>query len=179
MKWTNHIIIASSTTAIIEPLLIPAAALGATAPDWLETVANKIFSARWQHREQTHYLLFWIVAVLFFWLIWDFRGILTTFAWGGLTHILADSFTVMGVPFAPHSQNRFHLFGGRIRTGDSQEYIFSFTILIICLIIIFLTGGFNWQNTDEFVPFFYDWSGMYKEGLIDASEYKANRFRLF
>ena len=50
--------------------------------------------------------------------LWDFHGMLATFAWGGLSHVLADALTVMGVPFSPHSDRRFHLFGGRLRTGE-------------------------------------------------------------
>jgi hypothetical protein len=28
-------------------------------------------------------------------------------------------------------------------------------------------------------PFFYDWTGLYERGIIDGSEWKANRFRFF
>lgn len=178
MKWINHMVIAGSTTAIVSPEHAIIAVIGSTAPDWLETVANKFFNAKWKHRQETHYLVFWIATTLFFGLVWDINGILTAFCYGALTHILADSLTVYGVPFSPNSPNRFHLFGGRLRTGDSQEYIFSFTVLIISFVMIYLTGGFS-SGSDDFIPFFYDWGAMYKEGLIDASEYKANRFRLF
>ena len=178
MKWINHSIIAGATTAIINPFLVPIAIIGSTAPDWIETIANKVFGARWQHRQETHYLIVWLSLALFFALVWDFKGILTAFCYGGLTHILADSLTVAGVPFAPNSNNRFHLFGGRLRTGDSQEYIVSFTVLIISFILIYLMGGFE-SDSSHFVPFFYDWQQYYQDGIIDASEYKANRFRIF
>ncbi len=176
MKWINHGIIAGSTMAVVEPMLVPVAILGSTAPDWFETIANRGFNLGWEHRKQTHYFVFWAFACLVFWFVADINGILGAFAWGGLTHILADSLTVSGVPLHPNADRRFHLFGGRLRTGGREEYILSISILLICALIISVTyqgrGG-------EFVPFFYNWGEMYHAGLIDASEYKANRFRIF
>lgn len=66
-------------------------------------------------------MLYWIAALVFALVLWDFHGILAAFAWGGLSHVLADSFTVTGVPFSPFSDRRFHLFGDRLRTGGSGE----------------------------------------------------------
>lgn len=175
MKWINHGIIAGSTMAVVEPMLVPVAIIGSTAPDWLETVANKFFNAGWEHRKQTHYVVVWFVACAVFWFVWDINGILGAFAWGGLTHILADSLTVAGVPLYPNADRRFHLFGGRLRTGDSQEYFLSLSTLAVCAVIIIITNN----DGGEFVPFFYNWGEMYHAGLIDASEYKANRFRIF
>nr|WP_257784184.1 hypothetical protein [Vibrio scophthalmi] len=42
----------------------------------------------------------------------------------------------------------------------------------MCIALNHVTGG------QGFAPFFYDWSGMYDKGLIDALEWKTNRFRL-
>jgi len=176
MKWINHGIIAGSTVAIVEPMLVPVAILGSTAPDWLETIANKFFNARWEHRKQTHYLAVWLVACLIFWFVWDINGIFGGFAWGGLTHILADSLTVSGVPMYPNAERRLHLFGGQLRTGDKQEYFLSIGILLFSALIITITFD---SSSGGFVPFFYNWGEMYHAGLIDASEYKANRFRIF
>ena len=120
MKWINHLAIAGATTALVSPALVPVALLGSTAPDWLEWVLEK-FGHRVRHRTLTHIMLYWIGALVFALVLWDFHGILAAFAWGGLSHILADSFTVTGVPFSPFSDRRFHLFGGRLRTGGSGE----------------------------------------------------------
>ncbi len=95
MKWINHTIVAGSLTAMINPLAVPAAIVGGIAPDILE----KIFSVR-HHRKETHYLIVWIAATLFPIFVWDFHGILFGLAFGGLTHILADSLNPSGVPFA-------------------------------------------------------------------------------
>jgi inner membrane protein len=177
MKWINHGIIAGSTTAVIEPMLVPVAVIGSTAPDWLETIANKFLKLGFEHRQETHYLVFWLLFTLFFGFFWDINGIFTAFFWGGLTHILADSLTVSGVSLYPNAESRFKLFGGRLRTGDRQEYFFSFTIFLICVLIILATN--HSVNNSAFVPFFYNWGEMYHAGIIDASEYKANRFRIF
>ena len=119
MKWINHIAIAGATTAVINPVLVPVAILGSTAPDWLEWVIKAVTGQDVKHRGVTHYVLGWFVALLFALLLWDFHVILAAFFWGGLTHVLADSMTVSGVPFAPNSERRFHLLGGRLRTGEA------------------------------------------------------------
>ena len=116
MKWINHLAIAGATTALVNPALVPVALLGSTAPDWLEWVLEK-FGRRVRHRTLTHIVLYWVMVLGFALLLWDFKGVLAAFAWGGLSHVLADSFTVTGVPFSPLSDRRFHLFGGRLRTG--------------------------------------------------------------
>lgn len=93
------------------------------------------------------------------------------FAWGGVSHILTDAMTVSGVPFSPYSDRRFHLFGGRFRTGDPIEYAISAAIIVICIGISHLIGE------SSFSPFFFDWAGYYDKGLIDGSEWKTNRFK--
>ena len=40
-----------------------------------------------------------------------------------------------------------------------------------------LAGMTRHWNGGGFTPFFYDWVGYYKSGLIDANEWKDNRFR--
>ena len=82
MKWINHIAIAGATTALVNPALVPVALLGSTAPDWLEWVLNK-FGHQVRHRTLTHIMLYWIGALAFTLLVWDFHGILAAFAWGG------------------------------------------------------------------------------------------------
>jgi hypothetical protein len=95
---------------------------------------------------------------------------------GGLSHVLADACTVMGVPFSPHSDRRFHLFGGRLRTGGSGEYGVAWGLVAVCLVIAVLFkphGGSGWY------PFFYDWAGLYQSGVIDGYEWKQNRLKFF
>ena len=119
-------------------------------------------------------MLGWFIALLFALLLWDFHGMLAAFCWGGLTHVLADSMTVSGVPFAPNSERRFHLFGGRLRTGEAGEYAVAWGIVALCAITMqLLHTNTNWY------PFFYDWAGLYEEGLIDGKEWRDNRFRFF
>ena len=73
----------------------------------------------------------------------------------------------MGVPFSPHSDRRFHLFGGRLRTGGAGEYLLAWGLVAVCLVLAVLFkphGGLGWT------PFFYDWAGLYETGVIDAKE---------
>lgn len=175
MKWVNHLAIAGATTAIISPAHVPIALLGSTAPDWLEWVI-KATGNEVKHRGNTHIVLYWVAGLVFSIALWDAQGLLTAFFWGGLTHVLADSLTVSGVPFTPNSERRFHLFGGRLRTGEAGEYVVAWSIAGICIVFAILTksaSGLGWY------PFFYDWAGLYQEGIIDAKEWKDNRFRFF
>jgi len=175
MKWVNHLAIAGATTALVAPALVPVALLGSTAPDWLEWLLNRL-GQRVKHRGVTHYLLGWALLLAFAIGLWDFHGMLAAFAWGGLSHVLADACTVMGVPFAPHSDRRFHLFGGRLRTGGAGEYGIAWGIVAVCLLVAVLFkphGGSGWY------PFFYDWAGLYQSGVIDAKEWKDNRLKFF
>lgn len=176
MKWLNHLAIAGATTAVINPALVPIAFLGATAPDWLEWVIQRFQRRKVKHRGVTHIVLYWLVGLGFTWGLWDFHGVLSAFCYGGLTHVLADALTVSGVPFSPSSDRRFHLFGGRLRTGGAGEYGIAWGIVLLCLLIVVLFkphGGIGWM------PFFYDWAGLYESGVIDAKEWKDNRLRFF
>ena len=172
MKWINHMAIAGATTALVAPTLVPVALAGSTAPDWMEWVleatGNKV-----KHRSVTHYLLAWVIALAFFAGLWDFEGIGAAFAYGGLTHVLADSLTVSGVPFAPHSDRRFHLFGGRLRTGGAGEYGIAWGLVGVCLLLAVALK----PVAGTWYPFFYNWGGLYDEGVIDGKEWKDNRFR--
>jgi inner membrane protein len=169
MKWINHTIIAGSLTAMINPLAVPAAIVGGIAPDILE----KIFSVR-HHRKETHYLIVWIAATLFPIFVYDFHGILFGLAFGGLTHILADSLNPSGVPFAPWVQSPFHLFGGKVPFGSPMEYIISFSILIVACFFVYQT-----KTAGNFSPFFYHWGELYEQGIIDGNEWRANRLNIF
>lgn len=172
MKWFNHTLIAGATTAVVDPILVPAAMLGATAPDWIEWIIRG-FGGHVKHRTTTHYVAVWLTGVIFG-AIADPTGLFTAFCYGGLSHTLTDAMTVTGVPFSPLSDRKFHLFGGRFRTGDPIEYGISAGITALCIAIFSVTTGW-----DGWAPFFYDWGGLYNSGVIDGSEWRANRFRLF
>jgi inner membrane protein len=173
MKWVSHIAIAGSISALCNPAMVPVAVLGATAPDWLEWLI-KASGQRLKHRAQTHYLAYWAGALAFALLLWDWKGILFWFSFGGLLHVLCDAFTVTGVPVGPWSDRRFHLFGGRLRTGSPAEYMVAGCIVLMCFVI-----GSQLQTVSGFFPFFYDWAGLYGKGVVDAYEWKINRFRFF
>lgn len=175
MKWVNHIAIAGATTALVSPLHVPVAMLGSTAPDWLEWVI-KATGKDIKHRGNTHIVLYWLAGLVFCMALWDIQGLLAAFFWGGLTHVLADSLTVSGVPLLPNSERRFHLFGGRLRTGEAGEYGIAWGIAGVCLLVTVLikpASGSGWY------PFFYNWQHLYETGVIDAKEWKDNRFKFF
>lgn len=175
MKWINHIAIAAATTAVISPPLVPVAVLGSTAPDWLEWTPRLIGKRSPKHRTVTHYVIFWVLALLFGLFVWDFHHVITAFAAGGLSHVLCDACTAHGVPLGWWSDRRFHLFGGRLKTGLMGEYWVAGCIVVVCIAIGWATK--SWGG--EFVPFFYDYAGMYDSGVIDAKEWRDNRFRFF
>jgi len=173
MKWINHIAIAGATTALIAPPLVPLAILGATAPDWMEWIFKAV-GQKVKHRTVTHYVTTWIAGILFFYAVWDFQHIGLAFFFGGLTHVIADSFTIAGVPFSPFSDRRFHLFGGRLRTGATGEYIVAGLIVITCFTAAIMIKPRSGEN--GWYPFFYDWQAKYEEGMIDGKEWKEKRF---
>ena len=126
--------------------------------------------ARIKHRTITHYFSVWLVGWIGFSVL-DPTGIIAAFCYGGFTHVFVDSMTIAGVPFSPLSDRRFHLFGGRLRTGDPAEYFISFGVIVICSMIVIVYSASGWY------PFFYNWSELYNSGLIDGSEWKENRFK--
>jgi len=171
MKWFSHMAIAASTTAVVAPALVPVAILGSTAPDWLEWVLRAM-GRRVKHRTITHIVVYWIGGMLFGLFLWDWHGVIAGFAYGGLTHVLADSLTIAGVPLLPTSERRFNLFGGRLRTGGSGEFFVAGGITVVCFFL-----ATSMHSKSDFFPFFYNWQGMYEEGLIDGAEWKANRLK--
>ena len=173
MKWFNHMVIAGATAAVVAPPLVPLAIIGSTAPDWLEWVA-KATGRPVPHRGPTHWLAVWAVALAFFAMLWDIHGIGAAFAWGGLSHVLADSLTVYGVPFSPLSDRRFHLAGGRLRTGGAGEYMVAWGLVAVC----FLAAG-QLRTPAGYIPFFPDWAARYEAGTCTAKEWRDNRLRFF
>jgi inner membrane protein len=171
MKWLNHSLIAGSVCAVVSPPLVAAAVAGSTAPDWMEHLI-KLTGIHIKHRSTTHIFTHWFLAALAFTFLWDYQGIGAAFFWGGISHILTDAMTVTGVPFSPYSDRRFHLFGGRFRTGEPLEYAIAAVVVAMCMLVM------NINPSEGFAPFFYDWKGMYEQGVIDAHEWKTNRFKL-
>lgn len=174
MKWVNHIAIAGAVCAVWRPELVPVAVLGSTAPDWLEW-GLAAFGRKVKHRTVTHYVSAWLAGLAFGWFLWDWHGVILAFCAGGLSHVLADALTIQGVPLGWWSDNRFHLFGGRLRTGQPGEYFVSAGVVVACVGLAMLTRHFS----HEFSPFFFDWADCYRRGLCDAAEWKANRLRWF
>jgi inner membrane protein len=172
MKWVNHIAIGGAVTAVIKPELVPLAVLGSTAPDWLEWVLQ-LLGRRVGHRTVTHYVIYWVMGIFFGVFVWDYHHIITAFSAGGLSHVFADSLTIMGVPLGWWSDTKHHLFGGRLRTGNMGEYWVTGAIVIFCVAVGIMTKQWN----DTYAPFFFDWAGYYKDGLVSAAEWKTNRFR--
>jgi inner membrane protein len=176
MRWFNHILIAAAPAALITPRLVPVAILGATAPDWLEWLA-KIARHPVKHRGPTHWVAAWLIGLAFGALLpAPGGGIIAAFAWGGLSHVLADSLTVSGVPFSPLSERRFHLLGGRMRTGGAGEFGVAWGVVLVCWA---LSGQIAAPGGGGFLPFFPDWSARYEDGTATAKEWRDNRFRFF
>lgn len=175
MRWSNHVVMAAAPAALVAPALVPVVALGATAPDWLEWV-SKALGHPVRHRGPTHYLALWALAAAFFFSVADFRGVGLAFTLGGLSHVLADALTVTGVPFSPLSDRRFHLFGGRLRTGGVGEFGLAWgTVAAVAVLAMLLRG---WGG-GGYLPFFPDWASRYERGVATAKEWRDNRFRLF
>ena len=174
MRWFNHAGVAGSVAAVIDPGAVPLAMLGATAPDWLEWVIGAIRGRPVKHRTSTHILLTWVRAALFFGLVWDWRGQGLAFALGGCCHWLQDSFTVTGVPVSWWSDRRTTLLGGRLRTGSIGEYIITAVVVVACAAIVSARGPGG-----GYIPFFRNWPGLYKAGLVDGAEWRAHRFEWF
>lgn len=173
MKWVNHIAIGAAVGALVNPMSVPAAVLGATAPDWLETVYKLLAQRKIKHRGPTHVVAYWLIALGGFIVVWDWQGMGMMFCVGGLTHLFGDAMTREGVPLWWGARANSHLFAGRLRTGGSGEYFVSFSVLVLCLAVSFYykPGG------GGFIPFFYEWGRYYDRGLIDGSEWKQNRWK--
>jgi inner membrane protein len=168
--------IAGSICAVFNPALVPAAVLGSTAPDWFEPLKrNLLRQHKVKHRGSTHYLAGWVLAMLLAIFVWDYQGILFWFAFGGAVHWACDAVTVTGAPVGWWSDNNITLFGGKIKTGHSTEYMVTGIVVAICALLI-------WHRSSTpggFIPFFYDWPGFFRTGLLDGLEWRDNRFRIF
>jgi inner membrane protein len=174
MRWLSHIAIAGAITAVFNPLAVPAAIAGSTAPDWLEFALRPLAGRKIQHRGVTHYLVYWIAAMLFAHFVFDWQGMLFYFAFGGFVHWFCDALTITGAPVSPWSTRKTQLFGGRLRTGSPAEYVIAFVIVFICGVVIYTK-----TRSDGYIPFFTNWPGLYQDGTIDAVEWRRERFSWF
>ncbi len=95
---------------------------------------------------------------------WLLKGVGRPVKHRTVTHVVTDAMTVSGGPLSPYSDRRFHLFGGRFRTGEPVEYGISACVVSACI------GLNSLVPQGEFAPFFYDWAGHYEAGEIDAAE---------
>jgi len=178
MTWKSHIAIATACTLPFNPAALPAAALGATAPDWSEWIL-KFFGHEVQHRGVTHYVYIPIAIMLLSFII-DFQSMLFWFGVGYLTHWVADALTPSGVPVSQFDNHRIHFFGGKIKTGSFMEYIIAFGFLLV--VISFVKPLDQMQNSDNpsyFNVYFNDYGQMYEDKIIDEKTYKENRFNMF
>lgn len=148
--------------------------LGSTAPDWIEWIPPLFGKRSPKHRTVTHYVIYWLFGLLFGLFVWDFHHVITAFAAGGLSHVVCDALTVQGVPLGWWSDRRFHLFGGRLRTGQPGEYWVTGGVVIAACLLMYATRSLE---GGQYSPFFWDWPDYYKKGLISGYEWKENRFR--
>lgn len=180
MTWKSHSAIASAIIIPFNPSLLPVAILGSTAPDWLEYVLN-FFGVKVKHRGATHYLII-PLAIIIFSFIFDFKNIIFWFGISYLTHWIADALTISGVPLSPYDKNKINLFGGRLKTGEITEYILSFSLLGISLLIfnpIIHLYKNNEETPVDFNVYYMDYKDLYEKKIIDEKIYKEKRFKLF
>jgi inner membrane protein len=136
-----------------------------------------------------------LLAIAFLGFVWDYHKICFGFAVGGFSHVLGDSFTISGVPFSPWSEARFHLFGGKLRTGNVEEYIVSGATAFLCAVWVYYAHpNYSLQNANMvanwseekpteqtgqngFIPFFFNWQQAYSRGEVDGKEWRDNRLK--
>lgn len=94
------------------------------------------------------------------------------FSWGGVFYVALELLTLEGIQAWPGSQVRLHGLKGTHRKGDRNEYLI---VGLIIVIIIVLHFNEEYQATNNFYPYFYQWEQLYREGLIDAYEWRQNR----
>jgi len=176
MTWKSHVAIAAAVTLPFNTAALPAAAVGAIAPDAIEYVLKGL-GFYVEHRRETHYLIIPIGIIFISFL--DFNNIIFWFGIGYLTHWVADALTISGVPIAPNSPHKIHFFGGYFRTGEIQEYIFSFSLLLLSILVF--KSNYLMLSREDLVFNVYNisYKDLYEKKIIDEKEYKENRFKMF
>jgi inner membrane protein len=61
----------------------------------------------------------------------------------------------------------------RCSKGNQGSMCSPGVVVLVCVML----GWYMHDWQDGFFPFFYDWRQLYQEELIDAAEWKVNRFR--
>lgn len=109
-------------------------------------------------------------------------GFLFWFGIGYLTHWIADSFTISGVPLSNFDKHRIHLFGGKLRTGQSTEYLIAYSLLGVSILLSGNIANFNFIKSNEaieFRKFSIDYSDLHEKKIIDNKEMIEKRFQFF
>jgi membrane-bound metal-dependent hydrolase YbcI (DUF457 family) len=132
MTGPSHRLMAAAGAVLLggSPVEVVAATLGARLPDQVEVIGIP-------HRGVSHWPWPWVLAV---WVLWAQHTFLSNvLAWwlaGALAHIVADLFTVGGIPLLlPNWRIRL----GMLRTGSYGEYlVVAFFVLVATLHILHL-----------------------------------------
>jgi inner membrane protein len=106
--------------------------------------------------------------------VWDWNSWVYWFGAGGLIHWTCDALTVTGAPVGWWSDRRITIFGGKVKTGGTYEYIITSVIVAICVLLIVTRA----TTAGGFIPFFYEWGDFFERGLVDGLEWRTNRFNM-
>ena len=176
MTWKSHIAIASAVTLPFGLPYLPLSIAGSTAPDWIEFLL-KFFGVRVRHRGATHYLYIPIAIIILG--VSTENGFLLWFGIGYLTHWIADSMTVSGVPISQFDKHKIHFFGGKMRTGEPLEYIIAFGILAVSIFFVKPTVDYINPDKHQFNPYYINWRKLHDDHIIDNKTMREHRFDLF
>lgn len=156
------VLVGSSLAALLPDIDQPASVIWDKIPFIGHAAGEVTKKATFGHRNLTHSLLgFVMIGLLLYWLLStfpDYWGINTNIILISMMisyaiHLLADSFTVRGIPLLWPWQRNFGippgpLEGIRIETGQWFENFIIFPILNIVLFFIIFT---NWSNIKLFL----------------------------
>ena len=122
--------------------------------------------------EVVPYLLVWVVVGI----VGGVFGVeMLAFGLGGLLFVVAELTTLKGVELVPFFAHRVHVLKGSRRKGELMEY---FLVLLIVVAALLLSRDLR-GDENKFVPYMYDWSRLYEDGLVDPREWKEHRFDYF
>ncbi|ECC1028935.1 hypothetical protein FNB60_09015 [Campylobacter coli] len=139
----------------------------------------KFFGIHVKHRGETHFLIIPLSIIIISFVI-DFNNFLFWFGMGYLSHWIADSLTISGVPISPLDKNKFTLFGGKIKTGEPLEFILAFGLLAISLLIAKPSVDFFIRDQPSYFNVFYmNYKELNEKKIIDNKEYLEKRFKFF
>lgn len=160
MTWPTHIVTGAALAKMFG-LNYTLVVIGSLLPDLVE-----LLSTRLQHRGISHSVGIALVALVLFWNT-PLRD-----AWIGVVfgHLFMDALTMMGVPVLDERSRRLTIFGGKLRTGSSGEYVLAGIIAFVVFVVL---GSYHLDTERR------NWQELYRQGIIDKSEYYRNRFNLF